>query len=147
MNKVLIVNLLKKREGVEKNIKTIASKVLKILKKDEVYLEIYLISSQKMYFLNKKYRCKNKPANILSFKEPEKFFYPGYQKRIGEIFLNISAISDKEKLTLFLIHGILHLFGYEHKTKSDRIRMEKKEPAILKLLKQPSSLNHVHHGS
>jgi len=148
MNKIVVVNLSKKGKGIEKEIERLASKILKSLKKDKIYLEIYLVSSQKLLFLNRKYRSKNKSANVLSFEEPKGFFYPpDTQKRIGEIFLNISAVSDKEKLTLFLIHGILHLFGYQHKKKSDRIKMEKKEITILKLLKQPSSLNHVHHGS
>jgi len=148
MNKIVVVNLSKKGKGIEKEIERLASKILKFLKKDKIYLEIYLVSSQKLLFLNRKYRSKNKSANVLSFEEPKGFFYPpDTQKRIGEIFLNISAVSDKEELTLFLIHGILHLFGYQHKKKSDRIKMEKKEITILKLLKQPSSLNHVHHGS
>lgn len=122
-------------DKVLKEIKRLASEILKKLKKRDLYLEIYLISPQKIRALNKKYRGKNKATDILSFQEPRGFLYPDKQKRLGEIYLNSSAVSDKENLKILLIHGILHLFGYQHKKKSDRIRMEKKETAILKLLK------------
>ena len=125
MNKVLI----------EKNIKRLASKILKKLKKRDLYLEINLISPQKIKALNKKYRGKNKATNILSFPEPRGFLYPNKQKRLGEIYLNSSAASDKENLKILLIHGILHLFGYQHKKKSDRIKMERMEQFLIKTLK------------
>jgi len=84
-----------------------------------------------MRSLNKKYRGKNKTAKVLSFKEPKSFLYPDKIKRIGEIFLNFSVISNKENLTISLIHAILHLFDYQHKIKSDRMKMEKKEKELL----------------
>jgi len=131
MNKILIVSLSQKAKRFESEIKKTTNKILKILGKDNVHLEIYLASPQKLRFLNKKYRKKNKAANILSFEEPKDFLYPDKQRRIGEIFLSDSAVLNKEKLVPLLIHGILHLFGYQHQTKSDRIKMEKKEQRLL----------------
>ncbi|MFA5386702.1 MAG: rRNA maturation RNase YbeY [Candidatus Paceibacterota bacterium] len=130
MNRVLVTALIKGQGRAELKVKKLALQVLKILQKKAVSLEIFLVSSQKLKHFNKEYRKKNKPANVLSFKEPREFLYPDHKKRIGEIFLNISAVSDRERLALFLVHGILHLFGYEHKTKSGRIRMEKKERQV-----------------
>lgn len=131
MNKVLVTTLAKGSRSSELKAKKSALQILKILREKAVILEIFLASPKELRRFNKKYRNKNKPANVLSFEEPKGFFYPDRQRRIGEIFLNIEEASDKERLTLFLVHGILHLFGYEHKTKNGRIKMEKREQSIL----------------
>ena len=131
MNRVLVTTLDKNFQRYELKVKKLALQILKILRKKAVTLEIFLTSPKELRRFNKKYRGKNKPANVLSIEEPEKFFYPDHQKRIGEIFLNIEVVSDKERLALFLVHGILHLFGYEHKTKNGRIKMERMEQKLL----------------
>jgi len=131
MNRVLVTTLIEGSRSSELKIKKLALQILKILRGKAITLEIFLASPKELKRFNKKYRNKNRPANVLSFREPKGFFYPDNQKRIGEIFLNIEAVFDKEKLALFLVHGILHLFGYEHKTKNGRIRMEKREQSVL----------------
>ena len=70
--------------------------------------------------LNKQYRQKNKIANILSFP---------LDKNSGEIFINLRRAekdcskfdrSYKNFVGLLLIHGLLHLKGYEHSSKMDK---------------------------
>ena len=123
----------KKFKKFERKIKNTALKILKILKKTNVSVEIYLINSQKMRFLNKKFRGKNKTTTILSFEESRNFILPPSKyKKIGEIYLN-SQISNSQ-ITQLLIHGLLHLFGYNHQKKNDRIRMETKENWIIREL-------------
>lgn len=72
--------------------------------------------------LNKIYRGKNKPTNVLSF---SLHGAPGGQ---GEIFLNVV----ERDLSYLFIHGCLHLQGYDHKTTKDAGRMESKEHEVLK---------------
>ena len=78
--------------------------------------------------LNKTYRKKDYPANVLSFP---------LDKTSGEIFLNIrkaereaksEGISTKKRLLILYVHGISHLAGYDHSPK-----MERFEEKILKL--------------
>ncbi|NCO15596.1 MAG: hypothetical protein GW899_02520 [Parcubacteria group bacterium] len=89
MNKVSVTSLDKKCKKFEKKIKFAALKILKILKKTNVLVEIYLINNQKMRFLNKKFRGKNKTTTILSFEESRNFILPPSKyKKIGEIYLN-----------------------------------------------------------
>jgi len=151
-NRVLVTSLDKRFQKFEKKIKLACQKILKILGKDNVLVEIYLINSQKMRFLNKKFRGKNKTTTVLSFEEPRNFILPASKyKKIGEIYLNLARITRgsytaeharirersanykkiSEGSAYYLIHGLLHLLGYNHQKKSDRIKMEKKEKEIL----------------
>ena len=89
-------------------------------------LSIVLIGNAKARTLNKTYRNKDTPANILTFP---------LNKDFGEIFLNIAKVKTEAKkfdLTpsgyakFLLIHGCLHLLGYSHGS-----TMEKAEKRLL----------------
>jgi len=67
--------------------------------------------------LNRIYRGKDKPTNVLSFP---------LSKNSGEIFINLSKIGEFSPAHLF-IHGCLHLKGMRHGSK-----MEKVEKQLLK---------------
>lgn len=115
----------------KKKAKILAGKFLRLLKKKNCYLEIYLLNSQKMKFLNKKFLNKNKTSNILTFVEPENFPHPESPlKFLGEIYLK-SPITNYKLLITLLAHGLLHLMGFQHKKKSDRIKMEAKEKFLI----------------
>ncbi len=146
-NKITVVSLVGKNKKpacnamrsiagrFEKDIRKDAPAILKILNKDNVAIDIYLAGNVLMRRLNKKYRGKDKAANVLSFVEPLNFPHPETKIRfLGEIYLNINSTTNYKLWTTnyLLVHAILHLLGYTHKGKSDRIKMEKKE-------------NHVHH--
>lgn len=93
--------------------------------------EVYLVSDQRMRRLNKQFRGKDKPANVLSFIKPLGF--PG--ETLGEVYLGPVYIQkNAEDLNLMLVHGVLHILGFDHKKKSDRIVMEKKERQLLKVI-------------
>lgn len=94
MNKITIISLDKKFDGFENKIKRTAVAVLKILKKDKNIAEIYLIGNRRMKPLNKKFRGKDKPTNILSFQEPSGFVSPQKLAKLGEIYLNLEMTGD-----------------------------------------------------
>ena len=142
---VEVISLEKKFEKFKKTVKKHAEKILKTLKIKSAVVEINLINDFKMRLINKKFRGKNIATNILSFIEPKNFPHPELKKRksgpknrfLGEICLNINKVSDfsenKNHLGLdqLLAHGLLHLLGYVHAKKNDRIKMEKKERRVL----------------
>lgn len=142
-----VIVLDKRFEKCKRPVLEASQKILKILKKQNVSAEIYLANTKKMRFLNRKFRGRNKSADILSFNEPADFPHPELTdsggtkktKPIGEIYLNPSNVSGQMSNVNLLIHGLLHLLGYNHKKKSDRIRMEKAEQ---KLLLKIRSTNH-----
>lgn len=99
--------------------------------------EIFLLSDEEMRRLKKKFLPREKgPANVLSFGEPASWPHPEKGKRrLGEIYLNADLTGGKTKnLIPLLIHGILHILGYDHKKKSDRMKMEKLERKVLETL-------------
>ncbi len=79
-------------------------------------------------------RTMNK--NVLAFPAPRRFPRPDVAgKPLGEVYLNPDYIrAHGENLTYLLVHGFLHLLGYDHKKKGDIIRMEKKEKQLMKWL-------------
>lgn len=110
-----------------------AEKALKILKKKNVSMEIYLAKTSRMRFLNRKFRKKDKPANVLSFEEPKGFARPeSKNKNIGEIYVKVPPTDYS--VSELLVHGLLHLLGYGHENKKNRIKMEKTEKSIAKKL-------------
>lgn len=160
MNRVAVSVPGRNFKKFERNIEAIvrtAEKTLKILKKEDVEAEIYLVSGRTMRLLNKKFRGKDKTTDILSFREPRHFVAPPSRfKRIGEIYLNLQKTTDyrlqttvhNEKSVVrslstvdrLLVHGLLHLLGYDHENKNDTIKMEKTESLVIKKL-------HVNHRS
>lgn len=153
MNTVSVESLEKSFDKFGKNVQDTALKILKILKQDDKIVEIYLVGNGKSRELNKKFRDKDKATNILSFEEPADFISPKVdyvqpkadffsiktkKRKLGEIYLNIRMTKDwAGKKNLFsadelLAHGILHLLGYDHQKKGDRVKMENKELEIIK---------------
>lgn len=71
--------------------------------------------------------------NVLSYVAPKGFARPDVLgKPLGEIYVNPAYIaSHGEDFDLMLVHGFLHLLGYDHMNKRDRMKMEKKEARLL----------------
>lgn len=81
-------------------------------------LSIVLASDRLLRDLNRKYRKRDKPAEILSF---------DLAKNQGEIFINLKRCRKKNYLAFLYIHGLLHLKGLSH-----GVKMENKEQFIMK---------------
>jgi len=121
---------------VERSILMKASdEIFSHLKKDfEVNLRF--VSEKRITELNRVYRGKNKPTNVLSFKIDK-------DSSGGDIVICYKeakrdakrwGIDPSLSASLLLVHGILHLAGYEHKKTKDRDRMEEIENKIIKKL-------------
>ncbi|MBI2036970.1 MAG: rRNA maturation RNase YbeY [Candidatus Liptonbacteria bacterium] len=97
-------------------------------------LEVYLVDDRTMRSLNKRYRGKDKPANVLSFPWPQQFIAFHFASRpLGEIYLGLDIIRRHGEDPLFLaVHGLLHLLGYDHVRAKDRKRMEAAERRIMR---------------
>lgn len=106
-------------------------------------MDIFFLTASEMRSLEK--RCGiAKPGhvpNVISFREPEGFPHPERRGRIvGEVYLNKELSKSKQRraevlgnyLTFLLIHGILHITGYSHSQKHDRLAMESLEDRMLK---------------
>lgn len=117
----------KSTKKFERALKPMARRLAKLLPQ-KGGIEVYLIGNRRMKHLNKMFRKKDKFTNVLSFQKPAGF--PGTE--LGEVYLDPVYIKKhKEDLALMLVHGVLHIFGYEHERRNDRIKMEKKEAELL----------------
>lgn len=108
-------------------------------------LEVYLVDDRTMRRLNKRYRGKDKPANVLSFTWPRQFVAFDVPSRpLGEIYLGPDHIRrHKEDIVCMAVHGLLHLAGYDHERAGDRGRMERKERVIMRSANKAKSRRKV----
>ena len=87
--------------------------------------------------LNARFRGKDAPTNVLAFPaEPEGRF-------LGDIALarqtclreaEEKGIAAADHAAHLIVHGVLHLIGYDHQCEEDAVHMERRERAILDLL-------------
>lgn len=109
-------------------------------------ISILMTNDQKIQFLNKNYRNKDTPTNVLSF--PIDLEHDTQRvSMLGDVVLSLNTIEQeaseqkkpfKHHLTHLIIHGILHLLGYDHENEEEAQQMESIEISILsKLQIQP----------
>lgn len=105
-------------------------------KKRDIELTIRIVNFKESQILNKKYRGKDKPTNILSFTADNNY--------LGDLVICAPLVTkeaqEQNKDILhhwahLTIHGVLHLLGYDHHTKKAALTMEKLEIKILRKLK------------
>lgn len=90
--------------------------------------------------INKKYLGRNYPTNVIAFSMTEGEFGDINPDILGDIIISVETafrdaksanIEFEEGLDYLMIHGILHLLGYDHETsKVDAKRMKKKEEEL-----------------
>ncbi len=125
-------------------LRRVAAEVLAILKRNE-NLSVVLVGAGRMRQLNKQYRCQNRLTDVLAFAASgNNFILPVLLKNnLGEIIICFPQVKKqarifeqplKKELTRVLIHGILHLVGYNDEAEKDRKKMEARQKAILELL-------------
>jgi len=131
----------------EKFLEKVAKIVLKGERKMKADLSIALVSPVRMRELNKEYRKKDRATDVLSFsglKEKLKNFKVARAQKsqsLGEIIICPSEVKKnakkygftfKKEIARVLIHGILHLFGYDHgKRQAEAEKMQAKEAKYL----------------
>ncbi|KAJ2393343.1 hypothetical protein GGI23_005052 [Coemansia sp. RSA 2559] len=109
---------------------------------------VHFVDDQRIRHLNKQYRNKDKPTDILSFpfhqiQTPEVDLprTPTEDERnLGDMFLAMPYIARQCReendllpahLPVLLTHGICHLMGYDHESDTDYLAMRKREFQIL----------------
>jgi len=94
-------------------------------------ISVVFVSSNKIKEINKKYRRKNRPTDVLSFGElNEVFVCPQIVKKQAKLL----KIPFNSELTRVVIHGILHLAGYDHEKNADAMKMQIIQERIVKLI-------------
>jgi rRNA maturation RNase YbeY len=125
-----------------RTLKKKAERILQILKQDRLELSLALVGNREIRRLNAAYRKKDEPTDVLSF--PAGDHLAGGAKILGDVVISVDQAdkqaarakrSREEELEILLIHGILHLLGYDHERSAKEARiMREMEKKILRAL-------------
>ncbi|MBR1375988.1 MAG: rRNA maturation RNase YbeY [Cardiobacteriaceae bacterium] len=124
-----------KAEEIEKYYQT-AAKILSI--SEDLELTVRIVENQEIQELNKTYRHKDYATNVLSF--PADLDIPLIPKLLGDIIIAADVVNNEAReqnksqenhWTHILIHGFLHLLGYDHIEDNEAEIMENLERQIL----------------
>jgi len=120
---------------------TIFEKLLPKIQKRHLNAEgeisLTIVDDKTIQELNREYRGKDKPTDVISFAYSESEKFPG-ENMLGEIYISIETAKrqsedlDRELKFLF-IHGVLHLLGYTHETDEKYSEMMEETEEIIRL--------------
>ncbi len=108
---------------------------------------ITLVDDANIQMINKQYLSKDKPTNVISFSLQEGEFGNINPDMLGDVIVSVETarrdalkgnLSVDEGILFLIIHGLLHLMGYDHvNTTQTRIRkMKQKEKELFRNLTQ-----------
>ena len=130
---------------IERKIKKLNLKN-KNYKKNIIFCTLLLSNTKVIKKLNSKFRKKNKSTDVLSFpfynkKNLKKKIKNEKEIYLGDIIINLNKIRSKKNIKNFKlefdklwIHGLVHLFGYDHKKEKDYRKMIQVEKNYLKYI-------------
>ena len=107
-----------------------------------VIFNIIIIDNPTIHKINKEYRDKDAPTDVISFalEDDKTVIEPDGVRILGDIYISIDKVHDqaleyghsfKRELSFLAVHGLLHLLGYDHMEKSDEEVMFKKQEEVL----------------
>ncbi|MBO8436681.1 MAG: rRNA maturation RNase YbeY [Spirochaetes bacterium] len=109
------------------SVRTWLDKILSYLSESGDF-SLHFISDEEMRALNKEYRDKDEPTDILTFAINDGFDFPsveGEERELGDVFISLDSmkrnaqmlgVDESEELRRLLVHGVLHLRGMDHQT-------------------------------
>lgn len=113
-------------------------------------VSILLTDAAHMQTLNRDFRQKDAPTNVLSFESGQlrRTFLPDHRPvLLGDIALGYEVLANESSannipfenhLTHLLVHGMLHLLGFDHMTENDAQEMETLEISVLSKFNIPN---------
>ena len=121
-----------------------AQAVLNALDCPDGELSILIVDDAEIEILNTKYLNRRRPTNVIAFPMQEGEFSDVNPKLLGDVVISIDTtqkeaelaeISMEIRFTQLIVHGILHLLGYDHETtESEAQEMENQSNELIKLI-------------
>ena len=110
-----------------------------------IYCTLLLSNNNEIKYINNKFRKKNKSTDVLSFpfqgrKELNTILKKEKEIYLGDIIINFNKVkknnlkSFKLEFDRLWIHGLVHLFGHDHKQEKDFLKMSQIEKKYLKVI-------------
>jgi probable rRNA maturation factor len=118
------------------DLKKVAKAAFSVLGDSGGEIELAFVSKTKMRELNNRYRGIDAETDVLSFLLDETplagQIFICYTKAVSQA--RVAGESIESELTRLLVHGITHLYGYDHQTDKEHKEMMEKEKLILESL-------------
>ena len=145
---VLIENRQDKYKIKKNNLKEKAQAILDALGSPDSELSILFLDDPQIAVLNKNYLQREGPTNVIAFPMREGAFAEINPDLLGDVVISLetaekeglaAGMSMKDRLGELMVHGILHLFGYDHETsETEARRMEAKSRELLEQIRSPN---------
>lgn len=117
----------------------------------DVQLSILIIDDTEIASLNRQYLGRTGPTNVIAFPMREGEFPDIAPDLLGDVVISVettekeakeSGIKFETRFTELLIHGILHLLGFDHENdEKQALEMEKKSQELLYLIENDQILS------
>jgi probable rRNA maturation factor len=143
LNKPVVSNRQRKVRVALAPLRAFLSRVQAAVGKPEAEVAVCLVSDIEMARLNAAYRRKQGPTDVLSFpaSKPSRKSHGAAVRFLGDIaiapetarrYARLDGRPLREELQVLVLHGVLHLLGYDHET--DQGQMDRLEQRLLRRL-------------
>ncbi len=126
-----------------------AEEVLRASGVERGELGILLIDDREIEELNRRFMDREGPTDVISFPMDESEGEGDIPVLLGDVVISVERaqaqaieydVSFEEELYRLLIHGILHILGFDHERDGDRMVMEGKEAWLMRYIKKKGLL-------
>jgi probable rRNA maturation factor len=133
MIEVVIADAAWRKPGLAAGLKRAVETALRRERAAGASLTLLLTDDAQLKTLNRTFRGKNKPTNVLSFPSGAKNYLGDIAIAHGVAAREAKAAGKRlaDHASHLAVHGVLHLLGYDHETESDARKMEPREVKIL----------------
>jgi probable rRNA maturation factor len=131
----------------------VAQRILAALDLPEAELSILLVDDIQIRELNRQHLGRDNATNVLAYSMQEGAFSSLHPHLLGDLVISVETalrqsnrfgLNPMEMVTLLIVHGVLHLIGYEHEGKKKEAReMALKQKELLRFALQPHKRKRV----
>lgn len=129
-----------------RKVRRATQKILTELGLLDAELSVVLIDDARIRDLNRRYLNRDKPTNVLAFPMREGEFSILHPNLLGDLVISVEmakrqsgrfGLDKTEMVILLMVHGVLHLIGYEHEgTKKGAREMSLKQKELFRIATQ-----------
>jgi len=129
--------------------------MIRLLQLDKAEVSIVLTNDEHIHQLNKIYRHKDRPTDVLAFAMHEGEFGALAGHVLGDVIVSVETARKQaharrrpvlDEVTMLLAHGLLHLLGWDHRTDAEDRRMRAETSRLCAAAAKPSPRRAVSKG-
>ena len=150
---ILLSNRQRRHHFNSRDLKKVAARILNALGcPEETELSVSIVGDRTIRTVNRDYLGKDRPTNVISFSLQEGDCGGVNPYSLGDVLISADTTAREaedsgthffERLSFLLLHGILHLCGYDHERsgEAEAQKMQQKEQQLFRILKKEGLLN------